>query len=85
MVLARELVEGDAARYLVTLSGSDGIFRAETELRAGQAPEFNVEGEPAWMVDSALPFLRLMVRDAARGEGWPPRLTRWRGRPTISR
>lgn len=85
VVLARELAEGDAARYVVTLAGAEGVFSAATDLRAGQAPALEVEGAPGWMVDSALSFLRLVVRDAARGEAWPPRLTRWRGRPTTPR
>jgi hypothetical protein len=81
--------DAEGARFALELSTAEGIWSTEAavSLAAGEVTwqHWTGSGEPPpWLVHYARSALRSAWR-AHNDEGWPRRLTRWRGPPEVRR
>ena len=87
---ARLLAEGaDGARFGLELSTPEGLWSTEAAVAVATGDvtwqDWTGTGEPPeWLVHYARAALRSAWR-AYGEEGWPRRLTRWRGAPEVRR
>ena len=71
-------VEGERARYRVTVSWPEGAATVDVELQPNEAKVGESESLAPWMRENVTAFARVIAKNYDAEAGWPRLVHRWR-------